>query len=129
MAAMSRSTVRRAIFLSGLALVVGFFLPWLDLGGPFRASGFDAVWNANGITAFRVMMLMVPIGGLAMMLSAAIQSRYARLISLGTGACLGAFGVYKALELFFRVTGWGLWIVLAAATVAVLAPLLVRPSE
>jgi hypothetical protein len=125
---MTRSSARAVIFVSGLALLGGFFFPWLDLGGPFHVSGYDAMRSMQGVTLFRLMMLLVPIGGIAMMLSAAMKSRYARLVSLGTGACLAAFGLYKALDLFFHVTGWGLWIVLAAAVVAVLAPLLVRPS-
>jgi hypothetical protein len=52
------------------------------------------------------------------------RERPARLAAIGTGAALLVYGFGKTVEAFFALTGFGLWLVLGAALVALFAPLL-----
>jgi hypothetical protein len=108
---------------AGLALLAGFFLPWIDLGGPLRASGFDAIRGTSGWSFYELVMLFVPIGGALMLGLAAANKPQARGVSMLVGFGLGLYGVYKIVDAFFSVTGWGLWIVILATIVAAFAPL------
>jgi hypothetical protein len=114
---------------AGLALVAGFFLPWIDAGGPFRLSGFDALRATHGWSIPELMMIAVPLFGLAMMASVFASVRAMRLTSLAAGVSLVGYGVYKVVDTFLRVTGWGLWLVIAAALVALAAPLFLRAKR
>lgn len=116
---------------AGGALLAGFFLPWIDLGmgGAAQASGLDMVTNGYGWSSARLVVLLVPIAG-ALLLAAAVKGVPAlRKISLVTGLGFLAYGVVQTVRTFFAVTGFGLWLVIAAALVALATPLLTRPEK
>jgi hypothetical protein len=115
--------------LAGVALVVGFFLPWLDVGGVFRASGFDALRASHGWSLQDVMMLAIPVGGALMAILSVTKPAAARKVSLGVGLGLVGYGTVKTAQAFFLTTGWGLWIVMAAALVALVVPLFWRAKR
>jgi hypothetical protein len=121
---MKASKVNALVVVAGLALVVGFFLPWIDLGIGPRASGLDVVRHATDSGFFRWMVLAVPVLGLAMVLTGATGSRHARVVSLATGFVLVGYGVFKTVHTFFAVSGFGLWLVIAAGCAALVVPLL-----
>ncbi len=116
---------RIAAALAGVALLVGFFLPWLDvgLGGVGQASGLDMVIKAEGFSALRVALCLVPLAGAALLAAALKGGVLAARVSLVVGLALLGYGLYQVGKSFFAVTGLGLWLVIAATVVAVVAPL------
>ncbi len=125
---MKPSSGRLLIGIAGLTLLVGFFLPWIDVGSSMirvQVSGFNAVRASNTFGGLEAMMIAVPIAGLAMMIGAFASTRAARIASLVAGLTLGGFTGWKIVSTFFAVTGWGLWLVIAAGMCAVVAPMLI----
>jgi hypothetical protein len=126
---MDGKTARSTIALLGIALVAGFFLPWIDMGWGLRVSGMDAVRHGAGGSLFYLMMLVVPIGGAAMAFTALTGSKYVRLVSAVTGLSLVGYGVVKTVHAFFATTGFGLWLVIAASCAALIVPFAARPER
>lgn len=123
---MDRSYARWGIGLAGAALLIGFFLPWVDSGFG-SASGFQIVRHTDGASLWRLMVLLAPAGGLAM-IAFAFGDRWkqARIASLLTGGALVVYGVVQTIRSFFSLTGIGLWLVIAGALCAAVVPLLTR---
>jgi hypothetical protein len=115
---------RTFIAVAGLALLAGFFLPWISFGG-LGASGWFFANNA-GSSAF---IWLVPVGGLAMFATAITGSRYAKATSAVVGLALVGYAVVKTVHSFFATTGIGLWLVIAAALAALALPLLTRAER
>jgi hypothetical protein len=112
------------IGIAGLTLLAGFFLPWLSVssnGWSFSTSAYGIVRAGGSFGALQLLMIAVPLAGVAMFLSSLRSVRGARLVSLLSAVGLGALAAYN----IFSVTGWGLWIVVAAGFVALLAPFMI----
>lgn len=123
---MDGKTARSTIALLGIALVVGFFLPWIDLGWGPAVSGMDVIRHGSSGSLFYLMILAVPIGGAAMAFTALTGSKYVRLTSAVTGLALVGYGVVKTVHTFFATTGFGLWLVIAASCAALIVPFVAR---
>src|SRR5688500_1891923 len=104
---------RTFIAVAGLALIAGFFLPWISFGG-LGASGWFFATNGP----WSAFIWLVPVGGLAMFLTAITGSKHARLTSGAVGLALVGYAVVKTVHSFFATTGIGLWLVIAAALAA-----------
>lgn len=115
---------RTLIAIAGVALVLGFFLPWISFGG-LGASGWFFARNSSA-SAF---IWLVPVGGLAMVGTAVTGSRHARLTSAAVGLALVGYAVVKTVYSFFATTGLGLWLVIGAALAALALPLLSRSER
>jgi hypothetical protein len=128
---MKRETARLVMGIVGVALLVGFFMPWVDAGGVASASGWELVdaMRGEGWTSTRVVLALVPLAGAALLGAALLKARWLELLSVGTGLGLCAFGTYKVVRVFFAVSGVGLWMVVAAAVLAVMVPLLTARSR
>ncbi len=126
---MNPKTARTLIAASGAALLIGFFLPWVDIGFGPTISGFGVARAANGASMFSAMLWLIPFGGLAMLASALAGSRHARLVSVLVGLSLVGYAVVKTVHAFFATTGLGLWVVIAASLAAIALPLLTRPER
>lgn len=106
----------------GIAVVVAFFLPFLDVGGLIRASAFDVVVG-DGVSLWtRFVLTLLPVGGLWLIVAGA-TGKNARLAGLAFGAGVYGYLGYQVVEAFFATTGVGLWITLIAAAVALVAAL------
>jgi hypothetical protein len=119
---MHPKTARSMIAVAGAALLIGFFLPWVDIGFGPTISGYTVARAGHGASTF----WLIPIGGLAMLITALMGSRHARLVSCGVGLSLVGYAVVKTVYAFFATTGFGLWVVIAASLGAILLPLLQR---
>jgi hypothetical protein len=117
-----------ALVLSGLALVVGFFLPWVDVGGIFTVSGFSMVWRAEGAGTTRLLLGLVPLVGALLAVAGLTGSRKTTGIALAAGGGILGYFIYSFTRAFFATTGIGLWLVLAAASVALVAGLASKKS-
>ncbi len=118
--------LRAALLAAGIGLIVGFFLPWLQLGTMASMSGFslmvtggDAVKAISG--PHRVLLVLVPVSG-AVLCAAAIYSgqmaRIAAWAALLTGAAVTAAGLIAPLLVFLDTTGSGVWMVALSALLA-----------
>ena len=110
--------------VAGAALVVGFFLPWFDSGG-IGISGWGMVRHLPLSFLTKAILVMCPIGGALLALSAFVGGRAASSVGLAVGGGTLIYFGYK----FVSVTGVGLWLVLAAAIVAVIWGLATRGSS
>lgn len=115
--------------VTGLALVVGFFMPWIDVAGIGGVSGWDMVRSEQLSLITRAILALCPLGGAALALSAFGHSRRAGQLALGVGGGVLGYTFYKLAYGFIKVTGAGLWIVLAAGVVAVAVGLTARPEK
>jgi hypothetical protein len=117
------------LVFAGVALMVGFFLPWIDLGGFVRVSGFDAVWHGGAAWYTRGLLALLPFAGAALALAGLTGSRSAPLLGLGVGGGVLGYVLVKTVWSFVETTGWGMWLVLGGATVALVAGTLrARPT-
>jgi len=107
-----------ALVVAGLALVVGFFLPWVDIGGMITASGWTIVWRAEGATTTRILLGFVPVIGALLALAGLTASRKTTGIALAAGGGILGYFVWSFARGFFATTGLGLWLVIAGAIVA-----------
>ena len=84
--------------------------------------GFLA-WGAASVLA------LVPVIGAAMAFTAFTGSRYAKHASLAAGVGILGYGAYKTISTFVATTGWGLWLVIGSALVALFAGLSMKTKE
>jgi len=127
---MNKLDARTWMGLAGAMMVVGFFLPWVDAGGMFGVSGLDMVRAGWGWSFARIMLLLVPISGAVLVAAAATKSPHTKRISVGIGLGFLGYGVFKIVQAFFAFSGFGLWITIGAAVLAIAVPLLGRrPSS
>ena len=106
---------------AGIASVVAFFLPFLDLGGIASASGWEILVADHVEWATRIALLALPIGGLALIAAGATRSSKVRLVGIGFGLSVYGFLGVQMIRIFLATTGVGLWITLAAAAAALAA--------
>jgi hypothetical protein len=114
-------TVRtaRMTAMLGLAVVVAFFLPFLDLGGLISASGWDIVTNEATPLGTRLLLSALPLLGLAMVGAGLAKSRASGLLCLLFGGGVLLYLAYLLFKFFLATTGLGLWITIGAAIIAV----------
>ena len=115
--------------VAGCALVFGFFMPWIDIAGFGGLSGWELVKEGGLSTSTRLILSLCPILGVALAVSAFSKSRAASTVSAAAGAAVLGYTVFKIAYAFVKITGWGLWIVLAAAVVALFIGLATRSSK
>jgi hypothetical protein len=119
----NRSNASMALTVAGVALVAGFFLPWF---GPL--SGWDLVRNENVSLFHRVLFALCPLFGAGLAMSSIVGSRRTGLVAVGAGVGVLGYTAYKVADTFLAITGWGLWVVLGAAAVALVLGL-ARPRS
>ena len=108
-----------AVALVGVALIAGFFLPWISLGLLGGISGWDMVVHGDGEYLSRLALLGVPVLGGALLAAGLGKSRAAA--SLGVLGGVGILG-YVAVKIAWGLlmgTGLGLWLVLGGAVAAI----------
>lgn len=125
---MDRKTGNAVLVGAGIASVVAFFMPFLDLGGIATASGWEILVAEHAPWTYRLAMLALPLGGLALIAAGGAGRKKARLVGFGFGAGVYGYFGYQMVKIFFATTGVGLWILLAAAGAALFAALASKKS-
>ena len=115
---MTRQAANTSLVAIGVAAVVAFFLPFLDLGGLIQASGFDVLVGDGASWTLRLALLGLPVGGLALIVAGATGSPRARLAALAFGGGVYGYLGVQLVRAFFATTGVGLWLTLLAAAAA-----------
>jgi hypothetical protein len=120
--------------LLGLALLVSFFLPYLDFGGS-TASGLDIVKNAGESRdpVMTYIWLIFPLSGLMLLIGALNNGNYpggralwlwlpllALIFILFIYPVMNDVTIGDAFKTFGRGFGIGLWIALAASVIGVI---------
>ncbi len=111
------SLVRRAVFLlCGLALLIGFFLPWVTAGTAIELSGLGLIFSGGDVVqaisgSGRFLLVMVPLLGAVLIVGAVTARRWTVWVgTIGAGALL-LFGIFHVILLFMSSTGLGMWLV------------------
>lgn len=120
---------RVALGVSGLGLLVGFFMPWLRLGAAMTVSGFGLMLSGGEVVEaltgpHRMLLFGIPMFGLALLLSALFAPRFAGWIGLVGGTLIVVYGLVTVISVFLAATGAGMWIVVFASLGALLAGVL-----
>lgn len=127
---MTRTTTANVwLAVTGAIAVTAFFLPFFDVGGLLSVTGLEMALN-DGLPWFtRIIVALVPIAGLTVFVTAVSGSQRARPIAglFGLGV-LGYLG-YQAIKIFVTTTGCGMWLVIAAAVIAIIVVLMTTPRE
>ena len=108
------------IVSAGVALFAGFFLNWVDFGGVFGWSAWNAVWDGHGDLLDKAILLAVPVMGVVLALAGLSGGKPAANTGLLVGGLILSYAIYKVAWAFFKTTGIGLWLVLAAAVIALI---------
>src|SRR4051794_34475106 len=102
----ARAMVTRALLgLSGIGLLVGFFLPWIRLGDLVKLSGFS-LWASSGeaVEAIsgpsRALLFVVPLSALALMACAFTAHRISIWVALLSSLVLLGYGAFTLVRLF-----------------------------
>lgn len=115
--------LRIVLGTAGLLLVVGFFLPWIELPSD-SYSGLALVLDDNRDIreavgeARRWILLAIPILGIALTAIGFMGFRWSAAVAAGIGLLLIGYGIVTVVALFFQTTALGLWLIVAAAFLA-----------
>src|SRR5688572_8457815 len=111
--------MRSLVALSGLALVVSFFTPWIHMSGFSLATSGINTWLQLAAWA-------LPICGLSLIGAALIGGRAFKLAAFSSAAYAALYTLYATTRVFFAITQWGLWIAIAAIVLGVIALVLLK---
>lgn len=115
--------LRALVFVGGLGLVVGFFLPWLRFGEFAAVSGLSLmVSSGQAVDALagpaRGLLVLIPVSGGALIAASVFGPRLAVLAALVGGIVVLAFGFFTLARVFLETMGAGMWVVVASALLA-----------
>jgi len=121
--------LRIVLGAAGLLLVVGFFLPWINLETS-SVSGLELVTSDDpmvvalvGQQAQKWILLLIPVFGVALTAIGFLGVRYSGHISAVLGILIVGYGIVTVIIFFFQKTGVGMWLILAGAFVSITAGL------
>jgi amino acid transporter len=123
--------IRIALGTAGILLLVGFFMPWLNLGelrigDDMRGtvSGLDLVLSNEAevvrtLGVHRWIILLIPVLGVALAAVGYLGFRWSGIVGAGIGIVVIGYGVVTVVLLFFRTTAFGIWMILIGTFLAV----------
>lgn len=116
--------LRVVVFVAGLGLLVGFFMPWLRFGQFAAVSGLSLmVSSGEAVDALAGpasgMLVLIPASGAALVAASVFGPRLAVVTALGTGLAILGFGLFTLARLFLETMGTGMWVVVGSALLAV----------
>jgi hypothetical protein len=116
---------RASIGATGLAMIVGFFLPWvrrqLEQGDEtVLLSGLSLVQQDSLAGTPPIAILVVPLLGTALAAIAFTGFRFTAYVAISVSVLLFGYAAYVFFQLFVQHTGLGLWITTGAAFLSLL---------
>ena len=127
--------LRAGSVVSGLLLVGGFVLPWVQLGEVARVSGLELMISDNVLARSAVgplqrgLMSLVPLTGVTLLVWGGRGFPGLRWALLGAGLVLLVFGLVVVLTIFVQVTSLGLWLVVAGLLVSLITGGLLKATQ
>ncbi|MCB9559325.1 MAG: hypothetical protein H6708_02825 [Kofleriaceae bacterium] len=113
----SQGLGNRALGFVGIAMVVAFFAPWIDLLGHVKMSGFELARTAE-LGWKRHLLWLYPVGGAAMAYAAFTGERVRGIALLVGGAVVG-LAAYDVVSGMFDSLRYGAWTTIVAAAGAI----------
>lgn len=116
---------RVLIGATGLAMLVGFFLPWvrrqLEEGDEtVLLSGLSLLQQDSLAGTPSIAVIVVPVLGTALAAIAFTGFRYTAYVAIAVSVLLFGYAAYVLFQLFVAHTGMGLWITTGAAFLSLL---------
>ncbi|MEM6275008.1 MAG: hypothetical protein AAF735_07190 [Myxococcota bacterium] len=124
--------LRSGAIIAGVSLLVGYVLPWVQIGEMARVSGLeltisDNIVIRNALGSFqRRLILVVPLLGAILLVMGIRDMRWLRWATLGSSLTLLLLGIVVLLNLFLQVTSIGLWLILIGLLVSFVIGMLVK---
>lgn len=117
--------LRALIGATGLAMLVGFFFPWVrrqleDGNETVLLSGLSLLQQDSLAGTPSIVVLVVPVLGTALAAIAFTGFRYTAYVAIGVSVLLFGYAAYVFFQLFVQYTGLGLWITTGAAFLSML---------
>jgi hypothetical protein len=116
-----------ALGFAGLSLLVGFFLPWLNVDGTgeeagttLARTGLSLALEGDLVGTPSWMLLMIPVLGASLAATAFMRLKFAGQVAIGIAVALLAYALYVLLQMFVQHTGLGLWVVAAGTFIVLL---------
>src|SRR5690606_11941207 len=115
--------LRIVLGTAGLLLVVGFFLPWVQIDREMR-SGLELDVESDPDVRDMVddtqrwILLVIPVLGAALTAIGFLGVRGSGAAGTVVGFLLMAYGLVTVVLLFFQRTGLGLWLIVGATILA-----------
>jgi hypothetical protein len=110
--------LRVLIGFGGLALLVGFFLPWLQVAGEGEAlgtlqaqSGLTLAMRADLVGTPAPLLFLVPALGIVITAVSFMGFKWSGQVAVGVALGLIGYSLYVLLQMFVQHTALGLWIV------------------
>jgi hypothetical protein len=105
--------------IGGIAVLAGFFAPWLD----------ESMWKLmrSGLASEARVLWLIPLAGIAGLASTVLEQG-GKLTAIAGLAIYAAFLIVIGKVAYF-VFGWGAWAALGASTVALVLAVVVRGGE
>jgi hypothetical protein len=121
--------IRVAFTAAGLALLAGFFLPWVRVAGVAAISGLGLMGSEGAAVevvagSHRFLLFAVPLFGVLLMAAGVTGHRAGRWVAVTAGVVVIGGGIATLVVMFFRTTGSGMWLVLFGALAALVTGLL-----
>ncbi len=115
--------VRAVFVICGLALLIGFFMPWFKLGNLLQVSGLGLVFTQGEAVGMlsgpnKFLLVAVPVLGVLLVVGAGFGLRVTPWVAV-VGACIILlYGLFTVMQLFVSSTGFGMWLVIIASIAA-----------
>lgn len=112
--------LRVLIGFGGLALLVGFFLPWLNVPVPAVGDAPATVQAQSGLTLATseglvgtpaALLFLVPALGVVLTATAFMGFKWSGQVAVGVAVGLIGYSGYVLLQMFVQHTAVGLWVV------------------
>jgi hypothetical protein len=116
---------RVLIGAAGLAMLVGFFFPWVRReleaeGEMVLLSGLSLLQQDSLAGTPAIAVIVVPVLGTALAAIAFTGFRYTAYVAIAVSVLLFGYAAYVLFQLFVQHTGLGLWITTASAFLSLL---------
>jgi hypothetical protein len=113
--------LRALLGFAGLALLVGFFLPWFRAAAEGEhESGMTMMLGAPVAGTPAIALVAVPVLGALLSAAAFMGLRWTAHVAIGVAASLLGFGLWVLVRLFVEHTAIGLWLAVGGAFVILL---------
>lgn len=111
----------RAVYVGcGLALLLGFFMPWFKVGNMLSVSGMGLVFTQGDVVgmlsgANRFLLVAVPVLGALLLVGGGLGYRVTSWVAVIGASIILIYGLFTVMQLFISSTGLGMWLVILAS--------------
>jgi len=117
------ATTRAIVVITGVGLLIGFFLPWIRFADVAAVSGLSLLVSSGTVVEAlagpsRGLLILIPVCGAALIACGIFGPRLAALAALASGLAIIGFGLFTLARVFVATVGTGMWVVVVSALAA-----------